>query len=425
MRETCSYFKLGVTPIETQRLPSPPVPLEKQDKEEVYFEKERAVGQLQSNWAYLPEGILNCIFGKLLDHSNNENELAAYKDFVSARGVCHDWRQVGKKQSNRIIWKDGQIHLPEQLTNLCPPKTCYSCMFCYVRRFRQDDSTGQEAHYQLFLGKNYLFGDQKFLLSAVKTRTVGKLEFLIYMDRSCGQDGSTPIARVVWNQLKLKYYIIMERASTGSVKCSKNKQQLLGSTKWSLGVNNLLNTVFLRPRIQTASFLNVISSHTASHKGKVREVPQPHEERLGYPSSLPNPPQILEQFGSEFFGQGWGQDQGQMEGVDDLQDFEVEGSEEHEVWQQNGLVSTGKIKLVRRMPYWNKYSRCWEQEMWGRAKMSSQKNVQFHLQGDDDSRIALQFGKAEPTIYILDFNPCMLTAIQAFAIGLVQFSKSK
>eukprot|EP01023_Acetabularia_acetabulum_P063506 TRINITY_DN7983_c1_g1_i5.p1 TRINITY_DN7983_c1_g1~~TRINITY_DN7983_c1_g1_i5.p1 ORF type:complete len:399 (-),score=42.87 TRINITY_DN7983_c1_g1_i5:457-1653(-) len=356
--------------------------------------------QQQSDWAFLPEGILNTIMTKIIDSKHTRDRASAYKDFVAARGVCSEWRQIGNRFNDQLLWKDGQIHLPEQLQSLCPPSLCKGCVFCFVRRFPgESGGQQQQTKYRLFLGTNYLYGNTKFLLTAIKTN--GRSEFVIYMTRNAGHDGLPPIARVVWNSFKRKYYIYLEKKNPLSEGITKKIEpaQLLGSTKWSPSWSNMMNTLMLRPRVQTATFLNVISSSVAFRKGKVIR-----EQRLNQLANADGDGGV----GGDGVGQGQGQ-----------------GEEEKDFSEQNGLIRSGKMKLVRRMPYWNKYSRCWEQEMWGRAKMSSQKNVQFHVQNDDDDRIAIQFGKAEHDIYVLDFNPCVLTAIQAFAIGLVQFSRSK
>jgi hypothetical protein len=35
--------------------------------------------------------------------------------------------------------------------------------------------------------------------------------------------------------------------------------------------------------------------------------------------------------------------------------------------------------------------------------------------------IVVQFGKTEPDAFILDFDPCVITALQAFAVALTTF----
>jgi hypothetical protein len=57
----------------------------------------------------------------------------------------------------------------------------------------------------------------------------------------------------------------------------------------------------------------------------------------------------------------------------------------------------------------------------GRVKLASVKNFQLVRAGDPTERVVLQFGKAEQDAFILDFNPMVLTASQAFGIVLSTF----
>eukprot|EP01025_Chloroclados_australasicus_P025971 TRINITY_DN2581_c0_g1_i2.p1 TRINITY_DN2581_c0_g1~~TRINITY_DN2581_c0_g1_i2.p1 ORF type:complete len:444 (-),score=35.43 TRINITY_DN2581_c0_g1_i2:148-1398(-) len=416
MRESLCYLKQGVSPshnsvgqISTQNSEAygnNKCPREHNLENCLY---KLFFGSRQSQWVNLPEGVITIIFNKLLNSNTHLNVRSNYKDFVSARCVCSSWREIGKKLSGNIIWSDGQIRLPEQLATLCPPSKCGGCIYTYVRRFRGDEADGQPPKYQMYLGRNYLSGERKFLLTAIKTSVRG--EFVIYVTKGGGHDGLPPIARILWNSFLRKYQVYMENRNQIGDYYTKPKRQLLGTTKWSPSWTNLLNTILLRPRIQSATFLNVVSNPTALHRGKVVYPRYPLRQNLDF--------RLNEVYAFPICTQMHTYNDG---------DSDVEGEEDAEtehLFQSNGLVSSGKVKLVRRMPYWNKYSKCWEQEMWGRAKMSSQKNVQFYVVDDEDKRIAIQFGKAEHDIYVLDFNPCMLTAIQAFAIGLAQFSKSK
>ncbi|EFJ48774.1 hypothetical protein VOLCADRAFT_90606 [Volvox carteri f. nagariensis] len=79
------------------------------------------------------------------------------------------------------------------------------------------------------------------------------------------------------------------------------------------------------------------------------------------------------------------------------------------------------VQLQNKAPHWNDALMCWCLNFRGRVKMASVKNFQLVCSADKAERCVMQFGKVEEGIYILDFNPCVLTAAQAFAAALSTF----
>ncbi|KXZ47659.1 hypothetical protein GPECTOR_33g541 [Gonium pectorale] len=79
------------------------------------------------------------------------------------------------------------------------------------------------------------------------------------------------------------------------------------------------------------------------------------------------------------------------------------------------------VRLQNKAPHWNDALMCWCLNFRGRVKMASVKNFQLMACGDGAGRCVMQFGKVDEGIYILDFNPCVLTAAQAFAAALSTF----
>lgn len=79
------------------------------------------------------------------------------------------------------------------------------------------------------------------------------------------------------------------------------------------------------------------------------------------------------------------------------------------------------VVLQNKAPHWNEGLRCWCLNFRGRVKLASVKNFQLVRASDPAERVVLQFGKAEQDAFILDFNPMVLTASQAFGIVLSTF----
>ncbi len=68
---------------------------------------------------------------------------------------------------------------------------------------------------------------------------------------------------------------------------------------------------------------------------------------------------------------------------------------------------------------------CWCLNFHGRVKLASVKNFQLVQEGAGvgmDDPIAMQFGKIEENVFVLDFNPEMLSPVQAFGVALSTFN---
>jgi hypothetical protein len=79
------------------------------------------------------------------------------------------------------------------------------------------------------------------------------------------------------------------------------------------------------------------------------------------------------------------------------------------------------IRLQNKPPHWNEGLRCWCLNFKGRVKLASVKNFQLMAANDITGRILMQFGKVERHSFVLDFNPCVISMGQAFAMALTSF----
>ncbi|GIL77423.1 hypothetical protein Vretifemale_6876 [Volvox reticuliferus] len=97
------------------------------------------------------------------------------------------------------------------------------------------------------------------------------------------------------------------------------------------------------------------------------------------------------------------------------------GDDEMSGWAAAPPPPTLTVQLQNKAPHWNDALMCWCLNFRGRVKMASVKNFQLMCSADKAERCVMQFGKVEEGFYILDFNPCVLTAAQAFAAALSTF----
>lgn len=79
------------------------------------------------------------------------------------------------------------------------------------------------------------------------------------------------------------------------------------------------------------------------------------------------------------------------------------------------------VCLRNKSPRWNNGLKCWCLNFRGRVKLASVKNFQLVRTGEEEERVLMQFGKVGDDLFVLDFNPTALSALQAFAIALSTF----
>jgi len=89
------------------------------------------------------------------------------------------------------------------------------------------------------------------------------------------------------------------------------------------------------------------------------------------------------------------------------------------------VCPTASETLYNKSPHWNAALNCWCLNFRGRVKLASVKNFQLVEggagQGMDDP-VVMQFGKVDENVFVLDFNPTLLSAVQAFGVALSTFN---
>eukprot|EP00798_Chlamydomonas_sp_ICE-L_P022755 gene22755-29923_t len=87
------------------------------------------------------------------------------------------------------------------------------------------------------------------------------------------------------------------------------------------------------------------------------------------------------------------------------------------------------IQLSSKLPAWNDAIQCWCLNFNGRVKAASVKNFQLVVEGDENNRTVMQYGKVtgclnqveDHALFSLDFNPTVMTPLQAFAMSLTSY----
>lgn len=85
------------------------------------------------------------------------------------------------------------------------------------------------------------------------------------------------------------------------------------------------------------------------------------------------------------------------------------------------VLKPPSILLRNKSPHWNEAMRCWCLNFRGRVKLASVKNFQLVRADDPREKVVMQFGKVDTNVFILDFNPTIMSAAQAFACCLTTF----
>jgi len=87
----------------------------------------------------------------------------------------------------------------------------------------------------------------------------------------------------------------------------------------------------------------------------------------------------------------------------------------------NRRCASSNMKLINKPPHWNEGLKCWCLNFRGRVKLASVKNFQLICDSDGAGKIVMQFGKVDADVFIMDFNPTVISTVQAFSIALTSF----
>eukprot|EP00884_Botryococcus_braunii_P012383 jgi/Botrbrau1/21145/Bobra.0061s0039.1 len=388
-------------------------------------------------WSDLPELILSHIF-LLLDLSMEDwDEQKRFQTIFSLMGVNREWRALGKAIFFSQLWGLAPFYThPLQLLTLCPKKITSpfggKMVRCFVIR---DGPVRGPASFMMYMGKQVNPTEwrerRKARLLLTASRSPGGKALKVHFGKNPGNLGLSHLrVSTLGRCLKME----MDRgvpifgAGEGTVGTSAPSESLwapapkppgLGEveyiTTWRIRrPRNLRVRVAagqcvesLGPPTGTYTSQVLLHKHCGGKRPRIPRLRLPNADvSHGIPSKPVNCNRDIGDFQRRSSHRGWMRD--------------VFGWRSQKVGQDPenpGLV------LVNKPPNWNELLECWCLNFCGRVRMASVKNFQLMDQNDPDQDVVMQFGKVEPDLYTLDFNPHMLSAVQAFGIALSSFDR--
>lgn len=336
-------------------------------------------------WDSIPEPILQQIFRKRLE---DDPGWPGRKDLYGASAVCRGWRAAASEMMFEGLWTSSPtIAHPAQLFALSPIAVRGGLVKCYIRR--EDISGGispPQYRYNLHLWSDRSQDSGKFLVSAIQHSRTTKA---LHLSQSVW---SAPCGKLVSNMWGSHYRLARMQGSsfTGcpvSVGIRVSDVDFLGIIKYKLRMKGMM-----RPRR-----LTVLLPHPADHscssgcgrdwRNVLRRKSTMHESDVHWP---------------------------RLHHRDD-------GLDGPSCSRSPGQKGYPGIKLVNKAPHWNDGLKCWCLNFRGRVKLASVKNFQLMCRNDVTGRIVMQFGKVDTNCFIMDYNPTVISAVQAFGIALTSF----
>ena len=292
------------------------------------------------------------------------------EDVQSIFAVCSvskRWREAGQRVFFASPWSQSThfaYHHPNQMFCKSPegPKGSRSGLVkCFVKR-EQGDHLGGKTVITMFLGKSHS-SRNSFMLSAVAR---GRSSYEIYLERAENAYGRSNIEPCAWLECNMLCTSYKLRIHDDIWRCIES----------GVGTRECRDWVF--------------GSFPATIKAEQRK-PQ-HRDALSLKYRA------------------------RMTGIMQPRRMEVALS---------GETERSVCKLQNKNPHWNEGMHCWCLNFRGRVKLASVKNfqlVQDNASVDQEENIVMQFGKVDNDVFILDYNPKLMSPIQAFATALSTFN---
>jgi len=322
----------------------------------------------------LPVELLEHVFAQMKDSMEGSKSKRVSRltreDVQSMFAVCSvskRWREAGQRVFFSSPWPQSShfaYHHPNQMFCTSPegPKGSRSGLVkCFVKR-EHGDHLGGKMVITMFLGKNHS-SRNSFMLSAVGR---GRSSYEIYLERAenaCDRSNVEPCAWLECNMLCTSYRL---RIHEDMWRCIESGVGTREYRDWALcSSSDTREAEHRKPQHRDALSLN--------YRARMRGIMQPRRMEVA-----------------------------------------LSGDEE-------GLV----CKLQNKNPHWNEGMHCWCLNFRGRVKLASVKNFQLVLENanaDQEESIVMQFGKVDNDVFILDYNPKLMSPIQAFATALSTFN---
>ncbi|BDA50150.1 Tubby-like F-box protein 9 [Coccomyxa sp. Obi] len=413
--------------------------------------------QPPSLWTSLPEHLLEAIL-RLMKDGKDKDDWAHVQDLFQVSAVCRAWRRASKRVFFSQPWDSCTTlchplqlfstrvpGLPPRLPLLDPPPTGGRenrdpvLLRCFVRR-----EMGVEravAKFQLYLGSEHNEPDtSKFLMAALLT---SRWETVLYFTSDFKQP---PAARLQSNIFGTHYEMALDPSvrpfdesweegdrkkknlHRGS-RASRNQRESLVEIVYKTRLKGFMRPRRMKVALPPASVMDRFSSADGLAAARAEAAAyaaaaQDSEDSLADADARPQ----VDADDSDT----------PRDGATSVIDSPGLGAQEASepaatvsrpsLWSLSSGFSRNEewegregMQLRNKPPHWNDNLRCWCLNFRGRVKLASVKNFQLILSSDPSKSIVMQFGKVDANTYIMDFNPCIVSTAQAFAIALSTF----
>lgn len=339
------------------------------------------------NWANLPAGVLEIIFGFVFDGSTKWPQR---RNLFAAGGVCTNWRLAAHHVFYGRRATLATITRPEELFITRPYRMSTSLLHTLLVR---EKSPNGPTQYYLYLGEPEQERHEKLLLAASHHSRFGKHRFVVRLcpeftpeleEANCVATLKTNILGTSYD-LKILWDTALRVITAADPKVSLRQNS--GSMVYRrnfFGIRGPRKLAVQLPHIRYMEDFNSDTFRTSFEADNSRHMPIPvliddgflHEPNRG----------ILHR--------------------DDSND--------------DPAPIDGKVVMKNVPPHWHEVLQCWCLNFGGRVKEASVKNFQL-MDVREPDRVAMQFGKVAKDRFILDFDPLKISPVQAFAVALSSF----
>lgn len=333
-------------------------------------------------WDDLPDSLLEMILNKLESMTQGWTRLRA---LFAASSVCRSWRQITAPRLYRGLWEGPfpmTLSHPAQLFAMSPRRDS-PLVKCYIMRESTAGKCGSASVvYRLFLGNDPSSSHSKFLLSATQHPWQHTSMYLNY------HGTGLPCAKMLSNVLGTSHKLTRCESSFfphailhPEMGTELPRSETLAAVKYKLRMKGMMRPRRLHVSLPEPMNKTPSPDGTSEPKGLIERIRHRHHT---------------------------------------LQSIAYSGRESCET-PLNRRCASSNMKLINKPPHWNEGLKCWCLNFRGRVKLASVKNFQLICDSDGAGKIVMQFGKVDADVFIMDFNPTVISTVQAFSIALTSF----
>lgn len=384
------------------------------------------------DWDSLPSHIQEIVLSKLISSTGESPS----RDADRARGVDRAFRDMLAELAPRSLWQTNRFYRYEELM-LLKPKPEPPCQLRPVRERRRD---GARRHKMLQCRVTRTARDKEFLLELedgdgnpvrplLSARRVSRTELVLHIVDSSG-NAIVQCCRLKSNWRVTQYRLTYDADFKRSSGFLDGQPTLIASIRYDASLHSIV-----RPRRMDVRLPDGAAMIPAEQPPTVQYCCAPSSCRSLH-EVVSAPPSSASTVAASALPVRARQTDSFSERLWDLlrvhADTRADGTAARDTSRKRRaplpMPEMGDVYLKSREPRWNERDRLWCLNFNGRVKTASVKNFQLGLthwsvdgHGTASRRPSMQFGKLAPHEFALDFDPTVMTAMQAFAIALTAF----